>query len=363
MLFVSKIFRKIAFAMPQTGVRRIASAFALAILSLSAFTAQRADAAQSATVILYHRFGENDYPSTNIRLDQFDAQIRELTSGAYHVMALPDIIDALREGRTLPDRTVAITMDDAYRSIFTEAWPRLKKAGLPFTVFVSTDAVDRGGPRTMTWDQLRTLHENGVTIGHHSASHLHMVGADEKRIDEELTRAQSRFQKMLGIKPTLFAYPYGEFDLAVTRQVRAFGFKAAFGQQSGAFGVGDDLFTLPRFSMSENYGDITRFRTALNALPIPVSDMLPTDSLISKVNPPLIGFTIDEGVKNIGAIACYSSRSGKLDLVHLGDSRVEVRMKTPLPPGRTRLNCTMPSDQKGRWRWLGRLFYVPGAPD
>src|SRR3546814_10430794 len=88
---------------------------------------------------MYHRFGEHKAAATNITLQQFAAHIAELTSGRYSVLPLPEIVAALREGRPLPDRTVAITIDDAYLSVYREAWPMLKAAGLPFTLFAATD--------------------------------------------------------------------------------------------------------------------------------------------------------------------------------------------------------------------------------
>ena len=74
-------------------------------------------AADHAVVLMYHRFGETDYPTTNIRLEQFDAHLEILASGDYNVMALADIIDRLQDGQPLPDRAVAITIDDAYLSV------------------------------------------------------------------------------------------------------------------------------------------------------------------------------------------------------------------------------------------------------
>ena len=71
-----------------------------------------AAAADSAVILIYHRFGEIAFPSTNIRLAQFEAHIAELSSGPYTVMSVPDIVAAIRQGRELPDRTVGITIDD-----------------------------------------------------------------------------------------------------------------------------------------------------------------------------------------------------------------------------------------------------------
>ena len=107
-------------------------------------------AADHAAVLMYHRFGEDEYPSTNIRLDQFDAHLEKLANGNYTVLSLDKIIRHMQDGTELPDRTVAITIDDAYLSVFTEAWPRLKAKGFPFTVFVATDPVDNGHPNYMS---------------------------------------------------------------------------------------------------------------------------------------------------------------------------------------------------------------------
>ena len=98
----------------------------------------------SAVVVIYHRFGEDTLPSTNISLDQFEAHLRLLQDGNYNVVPLEEVVIALRDGTALPDRTIAITIDDTFRSIYTEAFPRFQVAGFPFTVFVNTDSVDSG---------------------------------------------------------------------------------------------------------------------------------------------------------------------------------------------------------------------------
>ena len=133
-----------------------ATVFALAA-AIVAGLSPAAAAGDGGVVLMYHRFGESDLPSTNIRLEQFEAHLAELQSGGYTVMPLDDMVRAWRAGTPLPDRAVAITIDDAFRSIYTHAWPRLRAAGFPFTVFVATDPVDQRNPNYMTWDQLREL--------------------------------------------------------------------------------------------------------------------------------------------------------------------------------------------------------------
>lgn len=333
----------------------MAMAAALAIPSQQAAAVE--SAVESAVVIMYHRFGESAYPSTNIRLEQFEAHLAILADGSRTVMPLPEIIDALDKGRVLPEGAVGLTIDDAFSSVYDEAWPRLKAAGLPFTLFVATEAIDRGRGGYMTWQQIRELAAAGVTIGSQTATHLHMAAADAARARADVDAANVRFTAELGQPPALFAYPYGEASLEIITVVREAGFSAAFGQHSGVATGSADPHYLPRFAMNENYGDPARFRLAINALPLVVADLSPADPMINADNPPPVGFTIEAPAAGLNRLACYASHEGKARLERLGDRRIEVRFKTPFPKGRTRLNCTLPTTEAGRWYWFGRQYY------
>ncbi len=316
---------------------------------------QTALAASSAVVIMYHRFGEGDYPSTNISLESFEAHVAELKSGPYTVLPVSEIIKKLKAGEALVERTIGITIDDAYRSIYTEAWPRLKAAGLPFTVFVSTAHVDHGASRHLTWDQIREMRAAGVDFGHHSVSHLHMPQASQEQLQQEIDVANERFRKELGATPTLFAYPYGETSLASRAAIENGGFIAAFGQHSGVIDASGDAYYMPRFGLNETFGGIDRFRLIVNALSLPVQDLSPADPLIDDVNPPAIGFTVTGNVGELDQLSCFLSHEGQRADVAILGPRVEIRTQSPLPVGRTRLNCTLPT-QQGRWRWFGHQF-------
>ena len=320
--------------------------------------ASPAAAETRAVVIMYHRVGESRYPSTNVTLEQFEAHLRELSSGGYRVMALADIVDALLGAKTLPDRAVGLSIDDAFLSVYTEAWPRLKKAGFPFTLFVATGAVDRKQSGYMNWDQIREMARAGVAIGSHTETHLHMPDADDTRNRGELERSNKRFEEELGQRPSLIAYPYGESSLAVHTVVKEARFAAAFGQHSGAIGSGGNIFDLPRFAMNESYGGLPRFKLTANALPLPVIDITPADPMIGANNPPAMGFTITRPVKGLNRLSCFSSHDGRARLERLGQRRIEIRVKKAFPKGRTRVNCTLPVGD-GRWYWFGRQFYRP----
>jgi peptidoglycan/xylan/chitin deacetylase (PgdA/CDA1 family) len=267
-------------------------------------------AENSAVVLMYHRFGDSRYPSTNIRIDQFEEHVRELTNGKYKVMGLPEIVAAIKEKRPLPDRTVGLSIDDGFLSIYANAWPRLRAAKLPFTLFVATDDVDKRLPDFMSWEQLRELAKAGVTIGVHTASHAHLPRLTSEQVQAEITKSNARFRAELGKQPELFAYPYGEFRSSLRDIVVKAGYVAAFGQHSGVIHPEADTYYLPRFAMAEAYGDRTRVRDALNALPFVVADVSPADPfLTAKDNPPHLGFTVKgEAARSLDKLRCFAPR-------------------------------------------------------
>ncbi len=313
-------------------------------------------ATESATVFAYHRIGQDDPAGVGITTERFEEHIEELKKRRYSVLPLEEVVERLRDGTSLPDRTVAITIDDAYRSVYEIAWPKLRAAGLPFTVFVSTDPIDTGNANYMTWDQLREMKQAGVTIGAKSRGHAHLVERLRRDARASVVYGHGRLNAELGEAPRLFAYPHGEYSLMLRGIAIDVGYLAALGQHSGVIDEGTDPYALPRFTLNERYGGIDRFRLIANALPLSATDVLPVDPVLGE-NPPAFGFTVAEEIGGLGKLACFASNVGRVRHETL-ERRVEVRLDRPFPAGRSRINCTMPGPDD-RWRWLGRMFVVP----
>ena len=309
-----------------------------------------------AAIIMYHRFGENRIPSTNIRLEQFDAQLAELKTGGYTVLPLAEIVRRFQHGESLPDRSVGISVDDAYESFYREAWPRLKRAGFPVTLFVTVEPIDSHTRGYMTWDQLREVQAEGVTIGHHTYRHQHMPAESEAGNAADLAKASARYAAELHATPTLFAYPYGEWSAANEKMVRDLGFVAAFGQHSGVAHADHDQYWLPRFPFNETYGEIARFRQAVTSLPLPLAALEPADPLL-KQNPPQVRFTVPTGIDQLDKMVCYPSPSGPIKIENLGERRYAINIAKAYPEGRGRLSCTLPAGNS-RYRWFGVQYFI-----
>jgi hypothetical protein len=230
---------------------------------------------------------------------------------------------------------------------------------MPATIFVTPRLVDKGG-EYMSWDELRRAVRQGFTIG--AKIDLDDIDDDSStRTLAAINDAKTRIQQEIGTAPTLFAYADGIATRPMRDMVQSRGFHAAFALQSGPATDTEDRFMLPRFPMTEEFGDVERFRTAASSLPLAISDVLPTDQTVEGANPPRIGFTVTQSDIDLSKIACFIEDQGKAPIEVLG-SRIEIRPEQPFDDDdETRMNCTVPATgaDTGRWHWLGFDFYAP----
>ncbi len=338
----------------------------LLLLLIFAFAPAAAAEERQAVIFMYHHFGVEKYPSTNVRLKQFEAHLDFIADNGYQVWPLQKVVQYLRDDRPFPARVVAITIDDAYISVYTEAFPRLRARSWPFTVFVATDGVDKHYTALMNWAQMREMQQHGASFANHSASHGHLIqrqsGEDGKawlaRLREDIQRAQRRLKEELGSAPMLLAYPYGEFNAPLADLVAKLGY-TAFGQQSGPAGLGYDFRALPRFPMSERFADMDGFRTKIASLALPVISVEPWEPVIDDTNnPPRLRVNLGDSDARLGQLGCFVSGQGRVDVEweDRADRRFVVQAAAKLPVGRSRYNCTAPSAQKGRYYWYSHLW-------
>mgnify|MGYP003672086037 CR=1 FL=1 len=339
----------------------------LLLLSLSCLLPTIAMAQDSFVSLIYHRFGENNIPSTNIRLEQFRAHLDHLQQGGFEVISLQQAHDFLENGAELPNKAVLITIDDAYLSVYTEAYPLLQEYDFPFTVFVATDPVDQKLDGYMSWEQMREMQAGGVTFANHSATHESLLrrldGEREndwlKRIEADIDKSMTRLNQELDPFPGAFAYPYGEFDAQAGNLLRKKGY-FAFGQQSGAVGSLSDQRWLPRFPMNETYGEIADFRTKVGSLPLPVISVHPEDHFTNNRQPQL-EIELAEASDRIDELACYVSGQGQVPVEwEVPGRKFHVAPTESLPEGRSRVNCTAPTDS-GRFLWFSHHWVIGAA--
>ena len=307
-------------------------------------------------LLVYHRFTDDGPKSTSVSPELFRSHLSYFQANGFEVLPLDKVINALKTKNTLPDKCVSLTADDGYQSIYDGAYPLLKEFQMPMAVFVSTKAIDQHYSSIMSWELLRQMSDL-ISVYNHGVSHSHLVDKDTKVIVAEITDAQKRLEKELGVKSKFFAYPYGEFDDITYRQLQDLDY-VGFGQHSGAIGVNSDWFNLPRFAMAGLYAKMSSFALKVNSLPMPIASERPKLMMIDAGNRPLLTlkFSRPMNANERYQFACFVAGQDNPEINWIGVDKVTVRSVEPLSKGRSRYNCTVPSKQKGRYYWYSKQW-------
>ena len=304
---------------------------------------------------MYHRFNENKYPSTNIRMNVFDEQMQIIKNLQYEFYN-PKLFEK-EFNQVKSKKKILITIDDGFKSFYEEAWPYLKENNIPFILFVSTEPVGRNG--YMTWDQIIEIENSELgMIGHHSHTHEYLIDMTNEDFINDIEIASRIFKEKLGYVPNIFSYPFGEYSKFMKDYISS-KFTLAFGQHSGVIDINKDKYELPRFPINEKYGDLTRFKSVINYFPIEYLTILPEEKKINdQNNPPELIVKFFKEQKNINNITCYSNDGGEWKKTNLNfkNTHMSVKFDNKFLPRRGRINCSLNED--GKWKWFGVQFTV-----
>ena len=308
--------------------------------------------------LMYHRFEENKYPSTNIRINDFKEHLRIIEQNNIKFINPNDFEKELVNNKL--QKKILLTIDDGFLSFYENAWPILKEKKIPFILFVSTREV--GAFNYMTWDQIKEIsNEDFVEIGNHSHTHEYLADENNQLIKEDIAKSISIFKKNLGRNSDFFSYPFGEYSNDFKNIIEEFGFKYAFGQHSGVIDETKDFYELPRYPINEKYGEIKRFKSLTNTLPFKYKKIYPDEKyLLQTKNPPNVKIEFYDNIKNLKSVSCYSNEGDKWrqsSIKFENSNTLLIKIDEKFVGERGRINCSL-RDPSGLWRWLGIQFVI-----
>ena len=222
-------------------------------------------------VLGYHNFSETE-PVTRmmLRTSEFRAQMEYLKRAGITVISMQEFLEWRLGTRTLPARCVLITLDDGWKSVYTDAYPILKEYGYPFTLFLYTNFLNGRGD-SLTPEQVREMQANGATVGSHSVSHLYPSDwkAREKEgpeayaslVDAEFGESMKKLSSLFGPVNT-FCFPGGYYTPGMVERMGGYGYVAAFTVQPGKVTVTEVPLAIPRYMIFGD--DASVFRTAVD---------------------------------------------------------------------------------------------------
>ncbi len=315
-------------------------------------------------VFIYHRIGDDRYPSTNIPTNVFEEHIKYLKNNDFNIITLSKALGKIQQEGSLPQKTVVLSIDDAYLSFFRNGLPLLEKYDVPATLFINTETI--GGEDFMNWSDVQYTIDQDFEIGNHSHSHEHFVNQPAADFRKDLERSEQIFQERLGIKPSIYSYPYGEWNPEMKSILKENGYTGAAGQHSGVLSEYSDLFDIPRFPMTGYFGKPEKFIEKLHMLSLPVSVISPESPIIKTNNPPLLKVKLMEpGMINTESFQCFvhGSPDGEIDY---GDSKNNLTLRSTknLTARRTLYTITAQSSQDpGSWFWWSWLWIIPDVEE
>lgn len=208
-----------------------------------------------AHIFVYHRFDDTRYKSADTTSKELIKQFEYFKNNGYAVVPIEKIIKRLKNNQDIPSNWVALTIDDAYKSFYKNGLKIFKKYNYPFSLFVYVEATNKKYGDYMTWEEIKEASKYG-TIGLHSYSHPRLQNLSKQEILEDTTKSYNLFVKKTGIKPTIYAYPYGEYNTKVLNTLKhdfkingKTPFDAILNQNTGSINKKTDRFDMPRVAL------------------------------------------------------------------------------------------------------------------
>jgi peptidoglycan/xylan/chitin deacetylase (PgdA/CDA1 family) len=265
----------------------------LTFLSLiSGLTASAADEGVRVSILGYHDFSETDEETEmKIRTSKFQRQMEAIRDLGLNVVSMEDFQAWKRGDKSIPDKSIVITIDDGWKSVYDDAYPILKEMGYPFTLFLYKAYVDGGG-KALTTPMIEEMMKNGATIGSHAVSHPYPAqvkqhrkkGPDafDKFLRGEMGESKRFLESKFGEPVTTYAYPGGFQTNEMFKLGEEFGYQQLFTVLPGKVRRDTINHSIPRYVILGTHDHIFDLATAFNDAPGASSG---DDSLIGQTTP------------------------------------------------------------------------------
>jgi peptidoglycan/xylan/chitin deacetylase (PgdA/CDA1 family) len=212
-------------------------------------------------ILYYHNVGTYNYglKGAYISPRAFARQMQYLKYRGYRTVRLEELAGYLKTGKSLPEKTFAITFDDGYLNNYQNAFPTLQRLDYTATVFIATDHVGKmiaytinAPEQRLSWNEIGLMsHE--WDFASHSITHTDLTLLSPGQIKLEITESRDVIQKMLGKEISLFCYPFGEYNDMAIKCLKEAGYKAAVTAATGLLGESENqsMYALPRIEWKE----------------------------------------------------------------------------------------------------------------
>ncbi|VVC75452.1 Poly-beta-1,6-N-acetyl-D-glucosamine N-deacetylase [Aquicella siphonis] len=212
-------------------------------------------------ILCYHNLNPVVPGSMNMTPQRFEEQIKWIKQNGFTVIPLKEAVEYLQGTRaSLPEKSVVITADDGWKSVYTYMLPIVRKYKIPVTLFIYPQTISNG-KNAMTWDQLKELQQTGLfDIQGHTYSHPNFKRtkkklsrpAYEKFVKNELVSSKKILEEKLGTKITFLAWPFGIYDDYLEQEAKNADYTMAFSIDAKTANKTYKSMAQPRFMIIES---------------------------------------------------------------------------------------------------------------
>jgi len=207
-------------------------------------------------IILYHHVEpmaiatQLGHASLTEDSQMFEEHISYLSSHHYHFLSLENLVHAILNHKTVPAKSVVITVDDGYIDAYTYAFLYAKKYHAIINFMIPTGLV--GQPDYLTWDHLKEMATSPyVRLYNHTTTHAPLGLIDQDQIIKEVTTANQALKTSLGIKNDIVVYPYGSYNDLAIQTIQQLGMIAAVSTDPGTNDCISNIMKLPRVRVGD----------------------------------------------------------------------------------------------------------------
>lgn len=217
-------------------------------------------------ILCYHNLNPVKRGSMNMTPDKFESQIKWIKNNGYTIIPLKDAVAYLQGKRdSLPKKSVVITVDDGWKSVYTYMYPIVKKYNFPVTLFIYPQTISQGN-NAMTWDELKKLQQTGLfNIQSHTYDHPNFkvmkkrlsASKYEQYVKMQMTKSKKILEDKMGTSITLLAWPFGIYNDYLEKQAANTGYDMAFTIDYRAANRGFRTEAQPRFMIIDTLSQKT----------------------------------------------------------------------------------------------------------
>jgi peptidoglycan/xylan/chitin deacetylase (PgdA/CDA1 family) len=240
-------------------------------------------------ILVYHKISdltEGLDAFWNVPPSLFAHHMAYISGEGYSVLSLQEFYEYTRQGQEPAQRSVVVTFDDGYASVYKHAYPILKKYNFPATIFLTAGYTGnrhiywwdqpllkkrpevREEVRLLSWEEIEEMQASGlVTFGSHSMSHPHLGELQKTIIEYELEQSKKVLENRLKQPVTFFAYPfgmksYGDISDQTAELLAEKGYELACTSETGRNSLHENIYMLKRIGLGHD-DSINLFRAKL----------------------------------------------------------------------------------------------------